>query len=181
MTYAIAKLLYMLETERADLAINLQMIWKTQRVIEPLQRQLLVVGEAAQGILLTPPAPYRNVTEWAKKRACWDALLAVDVPFDTELDAALISRSKLDNELAADTKNAKDDAAIDALVAAVNLAQAGYWIRANASVDAQRELNVSELRLLELAAYSGAAWVPTDREASRLIAIKEKLDLIGFE
>lgn len=180
-TYTIAKLLHMLDNEKPGQSVNLPLIWKTQSVPKALALQLDTVGLHAQQALIAPPAQYKNVTEWGKRRACWDALVSMTVPFVDDIESALCATSRLDEELKDNQKHSKFEATIDAVVQVIELAQSGFWIRACDSPDAPLELSYSEMRLLEAAAHGGAGWIPNDRDAAKLIKIKGKLSAAGFE
>ncbi|TGD41608.1 hypothetical protein EEB11_17800 [Pseudotabrizicola sediminis] len=84
-TYGIAKLVH--DSGRTGRAINLDDVWAAQSVPEALMRDLLSACEAAADVLTSPAAGLKNVTEWAKKPTCWDAVLQCAVSYPDE-DAA---------------------------------------------------------------------------------------------
>lgn len=73
-TYGIAKLVH--DAGQQERSLNLDEVWATQAVPETLMRDLLAACEAAADVLTSPATGLKNVTEWAKKPACWEAVRA---------------------------------------------------------------------------------------------------------
>jgi hypothetical protein len=180
-TYAIARLVSLIEGEFPGYALDLSKIWKQQSLPSPLVAQLSLVAEQAQRVIGSPPAQWKNVTEWAKKRQCWDEVAGVSVELVPEFDACLISSKTFSDQLTAATGNAKTEAIINNVVEVVKLSQHGYWQRVIESVEALQLLTDIERGIIETAATKGPKWVPTDAQAKRMIEAKKKLDEIGFE
>lgn len=67
--YAIAKLGH--EFESAGLVPNLDDVWRRQVVPVDMERALDRIGQVVSDVLVMPPEGIANVTEWAKKPACW--------------------------------------------------------------------------------------------------------------
>lgn len=72
-TYGIAKLAHDAKERGRD--IDLNGVWTGQSVPEALMNDLLTACEAAADVLTSPAAGLKNVTEWAKKPACWEAVM----------------------------------------------------------------------------------------------------------
>ena len=70
--YAVAK--YALDLNRFYTHPGFEAIWRTQRISDQVLGCLLKAAEQASRILNDPDRPTQNVSEWAKKEACWDAL-----------------------------------------------------------------------------------------------------------
>ncbi len=81
-TYGIAKLVH--DAGQQERPLNLDEVWGTQAVPEALMRDLLAACEAAADVLTSPAAGLKNVTEWAKKPACWEAVRASRVMYSDE-------------------------------------------------------------------------------------------------
>ncbi len=67
-TYTLARLL-----NATGQRVDLDDVWRTQTVPEPLQEAIEDLAEQVHRTLLRS-AGSRNVTEWAKKKECWDAV-----------------------------------------------------------------------------------------------------------
>lgn len=174
-TYAIARLNRLVDEMYPEHVLNLDTMWREQRVPEAVVTQLQATARAAYEVLLSPPAGMKNVTEWAKRARCWDAVAATPVRVVPGLAQALkaIDADREDQRRA--RKNASDDEVINATIEVVRLSEAGFWARALASKEAGRVLSITERGILETAVKRGAQWVPTDPQAKRLMAAARKL------
>ena len=67
-TYTIALL-----CNATDQRLDLERIWREQAIGETLER---VIGELSHGVhaIITNPPDGRNITEWCKSEACWEAV-----------------------------------------------------------------------------------------------------------
>jgi hypothetical protein len=70
--------------------INLDRIWDEQDVSEALREFIIDTSHQVYRTLTNPPSA-ANITEWAKREACWQRVRALDVPPPTELDRELIT------------------------------------------------------------------------------------------
>jgi hypothetical protein len=68
-TYSMAKIAH--DIDKQGKVVDLDRIWRQQSVPEPVERALLIAAEGAHGVITHPPEGVRNMSEWAKKQACW--------------------------------------------------------------------------------------------------------------
>lgn len=88
-THGIAKIVH--DVEQRDLVIDLDKIWKLQSVPPELHDALEIAGAEAQAVITNPESGMRNMSEWAKKQACWEALSKCELAYSEDLDRLLIS------------------------------------------------------------------------------------------
>lgn len=70
--------------------IDLDRIWKEQRLTAALEDAIRSVAVKVHGHITQPPSS-GNVTEWCKKEECWKKLCDLDVPLPGALSEELIS------------------------------------------------------------------------------------------
>lgn len=106
-TYGIAKLVW--DVSSRDRVLDLSSVWRGQVVPAALSDALLRSAEVASSILSNPPSDKKNITEWAKKPACWEAVRAPNVNYAASLQACLIVSSdpKAEGYTQEDTKPVK--------------------------------------------------------------------------
>ena len=75
--YAIAKLAH--DVAKRKRAVDFRLIWSKQSIPKAMEKALAHTAEAAHDVLVDTPVGIRNVTEWAKKQACWDRVLKSEV------------------------------------------------------------------------------------------------------
>ncbi len=71
--------------------LSLTEIWKTQEVPASLEKLILEVSRRVQAVIAAPPGG-RNVTEWCKSDACWEAVRKIDVSLPRRLTLVAPSR-----------------------------------------------------------------------------------------
>jgi hypothetical protein len=58
--------------------IDLNWIWKHQSIPQNLEQTIAIVCRKVHETIVNPPNG-RNVTEWCKKEACWQAIQKINV------------------------------------------------------------------------------------------------------
>lgn len=84
-TYTLAYLSY-----KTAQRIDLDRIWKEQRLSPALEREIVEVSKFVQRSIVNPPGG-ANVGEWCKREKCWDAIREFDYGLSSELGNELIS------------------------------------------------------------------------------------------
>ena len=88
-TYAMAKIFH--DANRGGRVLDLDTIAKRQAVSEPLALALLLAAEKAHAVITHPVAGMRNMSEWAKKQACWSSLEGREIDYGSGFESCLIS------------------------------------------------------------------------------------------
>lgn len=70
--------------------IDLDAVWRRQAAPEPLMRALLIAAEASAKVVVSPPTGVRNMSEWAKKQACWAEVRGLKLDYDSDFESCLI-------------------------------------------------------------------------------------------
>lgn len=179
-TYAIARFLRLVNEEFRGHVLDLDRIWRSQRLSDSVAQQIAHAAEAAVAVVANPPPPWTNVTEWAKKPACWERLAVMPVAVVQELQTELKPMDEERTDRRDAREQAVEDNAIDAVLKAMQLASQGAWTRALMWRPARRLLSATEYGILSTAA-SRPNFVPTDAQAQRLVTAYERLCKEGFE
>jgi hypothetical protein len=58
--------------------VNLDQIWRSQRLDNALESTIAAIARAVREVIISPPRG-GNVTEWSKRKECWDAVLRLEV------------------------------------------------------------------------------------------------------
>lgn len=83
-TYSMARL-----SHECGRRLDVDAFWKLQTVPHDLLTALKVIVPGVREVITSPPDGQRNVSEWAKKDACWQAVL--NRPIQTDLDLSTAS------------------------------------------------------------------------------------------
>lgn len=76
-------------SRRTAQRIDIDRIWREQRVTPALEDAILAMSVRVQAHITAPPSG-ANITEWCKKEECWKRLCEQDVPLGDPLSAELI-------------------------------------------------------------------------------------------
>ena len=87
-TYGIAKLVR--DVEGRGMEVDLDTVWRAQSVSAVLENAMLSAARAAQEVITNPLGDVRNLSEWAKKPACWKMLAERTVDYPEDLDDVLV-------------------------------------------------------------------------------------------
>lgn len=86
-TYAMAKVFHDANDERH--VLDLDAIWRRQAVPDGLRGALLLAAAECHDVITNPPAGVRNMSEWAKQQACWNAMKTRTLSYGTDFESCL--------------------------------------------------------------------------------------------
>lgn len=171
-TYAIAKAVH--DARVRDRVLDLDGTWRMQRVHTDLEKALLAAAEVANNVITNPPTGVRNMSEWAKKQACWAGLEKRTVHYDRSFDSVLVDIDEL-RTVDRDIRTAKRQYnGIEAQREVVNQGGA-YWAQLLAFGRSIGKLAPKEAGILQ-ACTSLPTRVPTEKQCVAAVAIADKLE-----
>lgn len=170
-TYAIAKVVH--DAEVRGQVVDLDSVWRMQRVHVELERALLAAAEAANDVIINPPPGIRNMSEWAKKQGCWGSLSGQKVPYGPGFDMVLIDPEEAKTVKRDKQKEKQEIDGIEALRMVVEQG-ADYWSQWLAYGQSVKQLNSKEAGILE-ACTAMPRRLPSERQAIVALDIADKL------
>ena len=84
-TYTLAFLSY-----KTAQRIDLDRIWREQRLTPALEEEIIAVSRLIQQIIVNPPGG-ANISEWCKKEKCWETIKDAEYTISSELASELLS------------------------------------------------------------------------------------------
>ena len=78
-TYTLAAFSRAISADSRGLALDVRSIWGSDGPSPSIERQLAEIAESCSRCHTDPPAGVKNVTEWAKREACWTAVRSLDM------------------------------------------------------------------------------------------------------
>ena len=87
-TYTLAKL-----SNHTSQRIDLDAIWKKQDLSPALQEVIRAVSVPVHRIITNPPNA-RNITEWCKRKECWDAVCSEEMPLNDTFRKELLDTGR---------------------------------------------------------------------------------------
>ena len=158
--------------------VDLDAVWRKQSVPEPLMRALLIAAEASAKVIVSPPAGVRNMSEWAKKQACWAEVRGLRLEYDGDFDSCLIDPDEARTEVR-QARNAR--AMTSGVEAQIQVTTAGgeFWAQLLEWGRAKRKLSPSEAKALEICA-SYPRRIPTDLQCQQAVSVLQRLKEDGY-
>ena len=173
--YTIAKFDDLLKARR--LALDFDAIWKEQAIPPSLARTLAKLAEVVRPAIVQPDSTVANISEWAKKSACWSRVQALPFELPDELDFLLLD-PQAKKAVSKDAKAAqKRDNGIDAQARVLKLGNS-MWSRAGSYAAKRKLLSPTDHSLIGLAAKRGT--IPTEKQSLRLVEALLELEADGF-
>ncbi|MEW4448989.1 AIPR family protein [Qipengyuania sp. JC766] len=171
-TYAFAKVVH--DADLKKKVIDLDRVWSLQRVPSNLERACLDAAEAANAVITAPPAGIRNMSEWAKKQACWAELAKRSVEYGAEFWDNLIDPA----DAQANKRSARKDRELTSGIEAqseVVMQGAEYWKQLLAFGRSISKLTGREQGILTACTFLPDR-VPSEKQSLGALAIAEKLE-----
>ena len=174
--YTIAKIAH--DVTDQERAVDFDSIWRRQSQGATLDEAVAIVAKQVHEVLIHPPSGISNVTEWAKKQACWERVrnLAIDWP-DAFVEGLISAQEQRDTARTA-RREQRELNGIEAQIAVVN-AGGQFWSDALAWGRARRLLTPTETGILGVAGRVPIR-TPTDKQSSKAIEILGKLHGEGY-
>lgn len=174
--YAISKMSHDVSGMRR--AVDFESIWRHQTLDTAMQESLALVAREIHDILTTPPSGISNVTEWAKKQACWERVKSLKIEWPRTFLKGLITQE--------DEKNVKKDAledqkTLNGIEAQTMVVEAGprFWQAVFAWGKENSRLSPKEAGILAVACRAGGK-IPSEAQARRIVEVLERLRTEGF-
>ena len=173
--YAIAKLGR--EVDRIGASLDFEEIWRTQKISDGLREMLTISAKAVHGVITNPPASTGNVTEWAKRRACWERVEKHEIAWPEPLESYCITKGQKSDLMKSGVTDQKLMNGIEAQTIVVGIAREIWMQLRNWGLD-RGILTPPEDNALKLAAFA-LVKVPSERHCQLAIATMRKLHQEG--
>lgn len=177
-TYTLAKLAHEVGRQARGQAFDLDRIWSEQTVPPIVIDECLEIGKKVQAILTSEARPVQNVTEWAKKEACWTTVQAVAHVLSPELFDELSDRGAVVERKKDAAATQKIDSGIDSQVKVLTM-QPSEWVAVQEFLSNNRLLSPDDAGILDLVTGRRPG-VPSEAQAKRLLAMHKRAADSGF-
>lgn len=175
--YAIARLAC--EIDFSGKVVDFQLIWRGQTITSDMEAVLAQFAKAVCGVLVEPPTGIRNVTEWAKKQACWERTKALSVDLPRAFMNELINK---DENRLEKREARKDQKVLNGIEAQTMVVTAGghFWSGVRAWGTEQSLLTDIDDGVLKVAGLIPTK-LPTEKQCLKIVEIYRRLRASGLE
>lgn len=171
-TYAFAKVVH--DAEQRKRVLDLDQVWKLQRVPVTMERACLAAAEVANEVITHPPAGVRNLSEWAKKQACWAELSKRPVEYEVGFFDSLIDPDEARASKREERREREARSGIEAQREVVSQG-ADYWKQVLAFGESIGKLDPRESGILRACTFLPTR-IPTERQCVAALTIADKLE-----
>lgn len=178
-TYTLAKLAYEVGRQTKTGAFDLDSVWNAQAVSDVVLRECLDIGRKVQMVLTSDRRPVQNVTEWAKREACWDVVREMEHSLSQGLLDTLGNRDALSIRRRDAANTQKIDDGIAAQTKVVTM-QPSEWVSVQEFGSSKRLVSPKEIDLLALVTGRKQGF-PTEAQCKVLLALLQKCVDHGYQ
>lgn len=161
---------------RRERSIDFQSVWNAQATSDTLLEALAVAAGFVNEDIINPPQGISNISEWAKKDACWTRILNRLNELDEALPEAFIEELGSLSDQKSEEKTAKKTQKIDnGINSQTRVFEIGApsWAKILADRSIRKSLSSKEIGVLEVAERIPSK-IPTERQCGVLMDIWAK-------
>lgn len=177
-TYSIAKLASVIGLQRPGYMLDFRAVWARQGISDALVLQLDAIAKEVVVAITTPPVAQMNITEWCKKKDCWEKILSLPIRLSDSLAAELVSPDEARDINREKCHQGVMDVGIHAMTEVIQRGH-GYWASLADWARRHSPIYGKDADLVRNASKVG--WVPTPLQAASLIKVSQRLEQEGFK
>lgn len=178
-TYALSYLFYVIEQNPEDVSLDFHSIWNKQDISHVLEVQLERIAEAMYNHLVSPNRDVENVTEWAKREACWKKAKQLDVTLSKDFLSELVSKREEKEDKKAAGKEQKLYNSASMMIEVVNYGVEN-WKALLAWGTANHIFTPQDISFLRVAVAMEKGKIPTEKQCPKIIRVLEKAKAEGY-
>lgn len=168
----------MIRTSAGGRVLDFRAIWGKQGISKAMELQLEQIAEAVFNTIVSEDRPVDNVTEWCKKKLCWERVESIKVPLLSSFVADLVDKAELLTVKKDAKKLQKTDNGIAAQAEVVQLG-GKYWQQISNWAEKKNLLTPDEKKIVSIAARIPNR-IPPDFQCPKLLEIRSKMITEGF-
>ncbi len=167
-------------SHKSQQCIDLDKIWQKQDLSHALAEMIIKVSQIIWKNIINPPGG-RNITEWCKKKECWETILNQDVELSDDFTSELIEISGNDNTRINRGILAPDAQDIEKISKIMNIS-AETWFKLSAWAKQTNNLQPWQRGLsYSLGRLVSRGKTPSRKQADQGIRMLQEAKLLGFQ
>jgi len=177
--YTISKLSQLTKANARGKTIDYRYIWNQQRISKALEKQLEHISGIVFKIIVAEDRPIDNVTEWCKKKLCWERVDNLSITLNKDFIDELVDTNQLSDAKKEARLLQMTDKGIASQTEVVNLG-APYWGKLMYWAEERKILTAEEKKVVSVAMRIPNK-IPTDFQCIKLLEIRSKVVGEGFK
>lgn len=172
-TYTLSYLFYRISKECPDRVFDFRTMWAQQGVSHTAEVELEKIAEAMYNHLVSPSREVQNVTEWAKREACWKKAKDISVPFSENFKKELASTTEEGEAQKSARKEQKQENSASAMIQVAEFG-ADNWKALLAWGIQNRVFNPQDISFLKAAIAMETSKFPSEKQCARILQVLAK-------
>ena len=172
-TYSLSYLFYQISRGCPDRVLDFKSIWNQQKVSHETELLLGKIAEAMYYHLVSDDREVQNVTEWAKREACWKKAKEINIPLGDQF----IKELAFVDDDRDDTKRAKkEQRKVNSASAMIQVAEYGVenWKAVLSWGITNRVFTPQDISFLKTAIAMESGKFPSEKQCARILQVLEK-------
>lgn len=179
-TYSIAVLFYQIGKTK-DFELDFKRLWNNQTLYKELNEQLIITTKEIYDYITSNERKVLNVTQWCKQELCWEMAKSKEWKVKQDFLMTLVPVSENIQEQEESRKEQKENDKFDSIKNIIQLG-ASYWKTLFDWSMKRTLISPVEQDFIKLAMnIESTGKLPSDRQAKKILSIKEKIEHEGFE
>ncbi len=177
--YTVSLLLYLIDNQFPGCHINYKDIWNKQAIKPEIHVQLMTLADYVYEVLTSPNRSVENVTEWAKKEACWNCMKNCEITLDSCIKEFLFSENEY---FEAKDEARKQDRNLTSAQAMMEVCKYGSqnWLKLLDWNKESKLLSEKEVSLVTTATMMNIGRFPTEKQCVAIMKILDNARDNGF-
>lgn len=177
--YTISMIFNKVKTDYSSFAIDLNSIWQNQNISKAWEEEIIFVSKLAYDHLTNDDREVENVTEWAKREACWDSAKKIRFSLNSIFLKELID---LDTQKNTQKQGKKDQKLMNGIEAQTFVYNYGVdkWKKLVEWNSTHHVLSPVELEFVDVAISIEKNRIPSEKQCPKIIQILNKARENGY-
>ena len=171
--YTLAYLFYRIGTECPDCAFDFKTVWNQQNVSHATEMELGKIAEAMYYHLVSPNREVQNVTEWAKREACWKKAKTISLPLSANFKKELVSSEEDAEAKKSARQEQKQENSASAMIQVAEYGIENWKALLTWGIQ-NRIFNPQEISFLKAAISMESGKFPSEKQCGRILQVLEK-------
>ncbi len=177
--YTLSIIIHTVKEKYPDYAIDFRSIWARQELSDAWVEQIECLSKEVYEFLVDEMRPVENVTEWAKREACWSRAKMIPVYLTREFINELVNENIAKEEAKLDQKIQKETNKINAMVDVANYGVENWKFLVEWNTT-HKVLSPKDLEFIKLAVLMESGKFPSEKQCAVILQVLEKARMDGF-
>lgn len=172
-TYTLSYLFYQIGKECPDRVFDFRAVWTQQGVSHATEVELERIAEAMYNHLVSPDREVQNVTEWAKREACWKKAKDISVPLSEQFKKELASVTEEAEAKKSARKEQKQENSASAMIQVAEFGIDNWKALLTWGVQ-NRVFTPQDISFLKAAIAMETGKFPSEKQCARILQVLAK-------